>query len=168
MTRKTVLILVISLVFATILASSAAMAAAPAGSSIISNSLTHTLAAGQEQIKLSWIPGREPPASANIGTRFTVGVEARNTGGDIERVLYIVEIKKDGKPATPADVQISGSTESEGETYPLGYDSAHGFFYWGQPSGFTFPGNTPREATFEVTVKNAGTYSVEIYAVQLP
>ena len=166
MTRKTVLILVISLVFATILASSAAMAAAPAGSSIISNSLTHTLAAGQEQIKLSWI--QEPPASANIGKPFTVDVEAINTGGQIERVLYIVEIKKDGKPATPADVQISGKTESEPQTYPLGYDSAHGFFYWGQPSGFTFPGNTPREATFEVTVKNAGTYSVEIYAVQLP
>lgn len=171
MTKK-VIVLLITLVLVLGVVSTA-WAQVPSNLTSLGDPLSYTISAGTQQIKLSWVQGKEPPQSAYLGTTYTVGVQAQNLGeGPIDRVLYIVEIEKDGKPVTPVDLEIIGHDDRENKDYTLVPDSM-GYIYWGPSSGFTFPGATdPTKgiltATFKVTFKTAGTYTFTIYAVQLP
>lgn len=139
------------------------------GATVISNSLTGSTTVSTEgQIQLAWVDQYKPPTTAVVNVPFTVKATATNqTDAEIPGVLYIVEIKKGEVAATPTDVEITGKTEGEETSYGLGYDTGGKFFYWGLPSGFTFPAGS-LTAEFTVKFKAAGTYSFTIYAVQLP
>ncbi|NSW83575.1 MAG: hypothetical protein HPY90_09955 [Syntrophothermus sp.] len=170
MTKK-VIVLLITLVFVLGVASTAW---AQVGDSSITadGGLAGTLNVGAGQIKLSWTNGQAPEQAwvpVWLGTEYTIGVTAENQGGEIAKVLYIVEITRNGASATPDDVLIKGTDLQTRQTYDLGYDSTGRFFYWGdRNNGFTFPGGGILKAEFSVTFKKAGTYTYKIYAVQLP
>src|SRR5690606_778758 len=98
---------------------------------------------------------------------YTVEVKARinldatelGTINQIEDVLYIIKVSKEGGTVDPEDLVIIGTDDQE-----VGYDSS-GFWYWGPSSGFTFSGPDPVTTVFKYTFKKEGIYGVEIYAV---
>ena len=152
---------------------SAVFAADPAGSNPISNPLTGTIPVTAEDktgwVALTWVTG--PPASARVNAPFTVAVNTENmTGATIGKVLFIVDLRKGGIAATPADVTIIGTDPRDapvGGTWPLGYDATGQFFYWGPREGFLMAiGNLT--SSFVVTFLQVGNYTLNIYAVQLP
>ncbi|AYO31981.1 hypothetical protein D2962_16495 [Biomaibacter acetigenes] len=109
------------------------------------------------------------PTTVKKGSNFDVTIKATNnyknldnTQATIERSLYIMELTKDNNPATSADVTIKAS---DGQA--LGYNDTEKYFFWGPSNGFPFS-TADASTTFTVTFNNAGTYSVKIYAVQLP
>lgn len=136
--------------------------------------LAGTLNAGAGQIKLRWADNKPPEqawAPVWLGKEYSIIAYADNQGGTIEKVLYIVEIKRNGVPATPDDVTVKGEDLQGpyvGQVQNLGYNADAKFFYWGPPTGFTFRGNETLGAKFHITFKKAGTYQYKIYAVQLP
>lgn len=110
-----------------------------------------------------------------VSTTAAIKSEVVQAGvSEIGRVLYVIEVTKDGSVVTDQDV--TGVAE-DGQA--LGYDEA-GFFYWGPRTGFTFSTgmydtDTNNDGTndcvstaFTVTFKKPGTYTVTAYAVQLP
>lgn len=171
---KKAVVLLISLVFVLGMASTAwAQVGDP--SITADGGLAGTLNAGAGQIKLSWADNKPPEqawAPVWLGKEYSVVAYAYNQGEDIEKVLYIVEIERNGLPVIPNDeVVIKGEDLQgpyQGQVQELGYSSDGKFFYWGPLTGFTFPGNVTLGAKFHITFKKAGTYSYKIYAVQLP
>jgi len=86
---------------------------------------------------------------------------------EVGRVLYVIEVTKNGTAVGTSDVTVVASDGQE-----LSYDSTGKFFYWGPRTGFTFSTDMYKDGkvttTFNVTFRNAGTYDVKAYAVQLP
>ncbi|MEW5762766.1 MAG: hypothetical protein AB1776_06175 [Bacillota bacterium] len=125
--------------------------------------------------------GWDLPSSATKGVNqdFTITGTAKlnlNLAGvtEVGRVLYVIEVTRNGQAATSADVTVIGPPAQQGgNEQPLGYDEDGKFFYWGPRSGFTFStamyGQDGKVTTpFKVTFKNTGSYNVKAYAVQLP
>lgn len=118
-------------------------------------------------LTLSWTLADSQETTVGTKTSFSV-TALNNTYEDIYDVLYIVEILKDGDSASASDFTCQAIAEGE-DPIPLGYDTEGDFFYHGPRNGFTFPGEPNTITTnFEVIFHNPGTYSVMVYAVQLP
>lgn len=168
---KKAVVLLIALVLVLGVTSAAWAQTPPVGTSIATPLVGSTSVAATPSLTLEWIT--PPPSAAYVNIPFTVAAKATNTGAEIPKVLYIVEIMKNNQPASQADVDIIGTDQTG--TWPLGYDTSvpnRPFFYWGPRNGFTFPAGTTAtpatlEAKFTVTFKNPGTYSFTIYAVIL-
>lgn len=158
--------------------SGTAMAAVtpPAGSEVISNPLIETLnATVAQKLNLGWTI-----ASTNVKVDIPFDIITTAELADptnfpsVDRVLYIIEVTRDGVVATNVDLQAvaNGQDGAGGNTVvnvPLGYDAAGGFFFFGdRTNGFTFSSTAQITTTFTVTIKKPGTYNVKAYAVQLP
>ena len=80
---------------------------------------------------------------------------------EISEVLFIMEIKD--KVGNSVDNDVLTATGTDGQS--LGYDAEGKFWYWGPRQGFSFKEEATTEFTY--SFKQAGEYSVKIYAVQL-
>src|SRR5690606_25622247 len=104
---------------------------------IISNQLTATIEAAEQQptpdkLELTWVT--QPPETVKVGEPFTVAVQLQNnTEQDFASALVIVEVRKDDQPATPDDFTATA------DGVALGYNSDGGYFFWGPSKGFPIP-----------------------------
>ena len=80
---------------------------------------------------------------------------------EISEVLFIMEIKDNKGNFVGNDVLTATGTDGQS----LGYDAEGKFWYWGSRQGFSFKEEATTEFTY--SFKQAGKYSVKIYAVQL-
>jgi hypothetical protein len=166
-----VMALVLSMVF-----SSVAMAAVP-GVQISNELVANVVVTGKgeipksEWITLSW-DEEGTDGTIDGAQRLIVNVEEGEEGRatitaekhvgieQIENVLYVMEIRDNFDE--PVDQELFNASAEQ----DLGYDEEGGYWYWGLKNGFTL--NLEQVSTsFTYSFNKAGTYQVEIFAVQL-
>jgi len=135
-------------------------------------STTETITVG-EALTLGW--DMAATCSATVNDQFTFNAWANKSTelSSVDRVLYVIEIDKGGTGALDTDltVTVSGDDGSGGATVsdvPLGYLEPGVFYFGDKNTGFSFTSGTQVDNTFTATILSPGTYTVSIYAVQLP
>lgn len=112
--------------------------------------------------------------TVNEGKTMDYKVAAQLVGGasHVDGTLYICDVqKKDGDNWTAASsddfkiikVDSDDNTQGINETFTQEGNVLRG--YWGPSAGFTLDG--ARDTTMTIEFNNAGTYKVEVYAIQV-
>jgi hypothetical protein len=89
-----------------------------------------------------------------------------NDVSHVDNVLFIFEVTKDGIKEGDfeiTEISLRSDTEGINETFKLVDGKLKG--YWGPEEGFLFKGSAA--TAFTVKFKEAGSYSVQVYAIQV-